>query len=827
MIQLRKDNAERRTWTPLIWDFVNKRAITVEDNPTPPPPQPGEIHEDIPLLIGTEYDNLGETDEEESEDEDPTTTTTQLEPTTELDHGTTAKILAFAKIFEPTIDEEMLRDMLDLGIKAEQQERVLGVEDAIQWANDFVFNEEETLAADRATILQHKGDWHDLLKHRREGKKADRLSEARIRDNINPDNPEYEKLQALVPGFEVVTDVDWRNNSQETPEEPSSKFMQVRNAVLKMLYFDFYHKEHGMFVTLEHAKALGINLSPANWTTKENKAKGRPIWDYSRVAKGHTSALNNPNLKEHFKKQYGPIQHPSIDSITIKLLIYWEGVKRKLGSEAKREKMTAWKSDLAGAFTLLWALPRAIHLTGLYLGAGLVWLSFVGNFGWAGMPFVFDIITRALRWELQYPGILKGIMDMFADDAFGFAYGEEAKEDCEYVTAYFDKVLGPGAAEPTKTEVAHIMDIIGYRFNLINWTLAVKPANLKRALTGFYAINVKESKLSLKDCQRLGSWASRYSKCCPYITPWVRCLWNEVRRRHASKRKLTLSAEGQSAVLIIRSFLLGLSLENSTFTRDLDSFDTSNEEGYEWLAEVDASLSGIGIVWSYVDRDGSEKTEKAVACGAYSTSVLGFAFDSSFQNVSEFIAGIIGIVGLMYTGADPKKIQLRGDSKSALSWARTWKFEGGRVNRAACLYILLTQMAGVTLSRPEHIPGKKNYWPDKLSRVWDKRKGIGNYWPLSIEKIAEEIPSGYKDNPDHTDFKIRVLEFDVEEILDLCKGEPLMEEIEVAMFFAKAKKWVRKVLHQQRIILKDPSKWWTTEELREKRLQWAMDDEDL
>ena len=83
------------------------------------------------------------------------------------------------------------------------------------------------------------------------------------------------------------------------------------------------------------------------------------------------------------------------------------------------------------------------------------------------------------------------------------------------------------------------------------------------------------------------------------------------------------------------------------------------------VAEFDASLAGIGIVWF----DVQEGTEVAMGLYALSTVALGFKDDSSYQNLSEFIAAIVAVLGfgcfirLGYTG---KNLLLWGDSITAL-----------------------------------------------------------------------------------------------------------------------------------------------------------------
>ncbi len=56
-----------------------------------------------------------------------------------------------------------------------------------------------------------------------------------------------------------------------------------------------------------------------------------------------------------------------------------------------------WKSDLKGAFNLLHFRPEDVHLICTQVDNEVIFCYFRGNFGWTGMPFNSEVLTRVLR----------------------------------------------------------------------------------------------------------------------------------------------------------------------------------------------------------------------------------------------------------------------------------------------------------------------------------------------------------------------------------------------------------------------------------------------
>jgi hypothetical protein len=123
-------------------------------------------------------------------------------------------------------------------------------------------------------------------------------------------------------------------------------------------------------------------------------------------------------------------------------------------------------------------------------------------------------------------------------------------------------------------------------------------------------------------------------------------------------------------------------IDENNFAQPLDEFRLMK---HECVAEFDASLSGIGVIWYRVYEDG---TEVPVGGCAVDLRVLGFGDDSSYQNTAEFIGATVATNGLEAMGLGGLPIRLRGDSVTALTWANENKFRSALVTPAAIVYTL-------------------------------------------------------------------------------------------------------------------------------------------
>ena len=103
----------------------------------------------------------------------------------------------------------------------------------------------------------------------------------------------------------------------------------------------------------------------------------------------------------------------------------------------------------------------------------------------------------------------------------------------------------------------------------------------------------------------------------------------------------------------------------------------------------DGCLDGSGVIWyggqsaTAIFQDARIRGLTALGGAAVDLRSLGFGDDSSFQNVSEFISLLIGVVGAIAMGWDISSVLFVGDSQTELTWAREGRFRPSNVRNSA------------------------------------------------------------------------------------------------------------------------------------------------
>jgi hypothetical protein len=114
------------------------------------------------------------------------------------------------------------------------------------------------------------------------------------------------------------------------------------------------------------------------------------------------------------------------------------------------------------------------------------------------------------------------------------------------------------------------------------------------------------------------------------------------------------------------------------YTRSIESF---TPEHPVVVAEFDSSLSGAGVIW-YARNSG---TEEVLGVCAVDLRFLGFEFDSSNQNLAEYIGAVVAVLGQVVLGYSGRSLALRGDSVTALTWAVTERPRGKIVTNSSII----------------------------------------------------------------------------------------------------------------------------------------------
>jgi hypothetical protein len=209
--------------------------------------------------------------------------------------------------------------------------------------------------------------------------------------------------------------------------------------------------------------------------------------------------------------------------------------------------------------------------------------------------------------------------------------------------------------------------------------------------------------------------------------------------RTSSQALFYLSSEAIVAVQCWRAMLSLVRFREQEFTRSIASFAPEHPSV---VAEFDSSLSGSGVIW-YARDSG---TEVVLGVSAVDLRFLGFGFDSSNQNLAEYIGAIIAVLGQVMLGHSGRSLALRGDSMTALTWAVTERPRGTIVINASIVWTLLCVATNIDVIEYTHIPGDVNINCDRLSRrdatpgmtVREEATGMGIEGGVVIEVNEDE-----------------------------------------------------------------------------------------
>jgi hypothetical protein len=143
---------------------------------------------------------------------------------------------------------------------------------------------------------------------------------------------------------------------------------------------------------------------------------------------------------------------------------------------------------------------------------------------------------------------------------------------------------------------------------------------------------------------------------------------------------------------------------------------------------------------------------------------LEFGWDSSYQNCSEYITIILGVVGAIAMGWDTSAIEIMGDSETALRWADSGRFKSNNVINAATVMSVLCATKDVHFMDSKHIPKEQNWHADMFSRTEE-----GETWNQLVRRMRtrdDEIPLNLKE--------VKIPNLD--ELLDLCDPRKSFED---------------------------------------------------
>ena len=122
--------------------------------------------------------------------------------------------------------------------------------------------------------------------------------------------------------------------------------------------------------------------------------------------------LNTDEVADLAKQRWGDILHPTITDIVLMVV----GLVCD-NPGLSMDDVDMWKTDLRGAYTLMSFKSTNCMKFAVELVNDITIIFLCGPFGWSSTPAAFQVITRAILFQLK--GLLLGLALMYVDDIIG------------------------------------------------------------------------------------------------------------------------------------------------------------------------------------------------------------------------------------------------------------------------------------------------------------------------------------------------------------------------------------------------------------------------
>ena len=614
-------------------------------------------------------------------------------------------LLLFHSSFAP--DEAAVHDVLTAAYRAGAE--TLGIRAAQQWGADFRFPT-DVCPRDLHALIESSESFQEFVTTKQQSLADSRLSAERVYAVFGADGcavagvelADFHRiLEFATTGISVPLPVGFRRCT--VPPPLRTKYVQVAPAVNKLIH-DQHQAGTVVLIPLDTALQIpGIHFSQQHWTEKKDKAQGRIICDVANAADDGSTPLNGSlgpardALRAEIEQKWGPIQHPTLPELMSMIL--------SAADEFGWDDLILWKKDLQGAFNLLWFRPADVPHLAFLLTGSLVVLHLAGMFGWVGMPFAFDVVTRCLRALVR--SVIRGKADMYVDDVMAVSPRYALHLDMQAAHTAICDLLGPKAVAPAKDESGRVLDWIGWEIDLDSRLVTLSHRNFLRTTYAFFFFDIN-APVSLQLVQRLASLASRCSQLARQMRPFTKSLYDCAAQYNATHKRRHLTGAARTDVTMWRSFLLAVHLDPRRVARPIASFAARTTT---LVIEYDSSLTAFAVGISAVSGD--------------TTSLLAFTAvpspfpptkEARFQNTYEFIAVILGLLLARRARVQSPAFSLRGDSISSLQWAVKDRAASSLARRANIAYTLIACDIDAVVADTVHVPGVLNTVYDGLSR---------------------------------------------------------------------------------------------------------------
>lgn len=545
--------------------------------------------------------------------------------------------------------------------------------------------------------------------------------------------PEFDRLLSIASHADIIFPDKFVPNKL-LGGNPRPLYQEVQSA-LTVLTSRLVRKSQAIIVS---AGALnkGLRLdgllghsSPYHWTPKPTNVLGRQICDYS--GSDSISAVNDdPSLRSKLKEKYGELRHPSLRDY---IRLYYN-----VKSRFPDENILIFKIDVTDAFPRIIINP--VHIAWLLISmlSSLYLINLVGTFGYAGLPYIYGVVTRALEWKFASTCVaLFGITMalIYVDDMVGFLPQSKASALISVAVQQAHDLLGIDAIRTEKNRLSHSEDVIGWRLDTkAEVCLPSCRAILKLCYLFFILTPKVPSCLTKRELQRLQSFVSRYSQALPFLRSFSYSFGPATRGLRSQNARRSVGTRIQTDIWFWR---VGLVI--------LCSQPYSIGIPFNWLLininDDEANAKNADII-VYSDAASSSQT-----VGVYAPSVgyFAFSFDSRkshtllHSNRLEFygvVLGVYSVLSLLPYDSQPLHIHAWSDNTTAVADAEKRR---ARDNLSLHLLIILSLLQILRHCKITygHIPGKVNVVADALSRNF---VGLSEEASIQSKQVLAHLP---------------------------------------------------------------------------------------
>jgi len=598
-----------------------------------------------------------------------------------------------------------------------------GRAEAIEWGRNTLPNDfhPNIASTDNASLVRHG---YDIIKVAHEKQQLHlplRLNKDRILLICDESIIPFEDLAAFqalknalleiaTEGVEIPTYPGFVPSNTSPPFRKS--YLECYPAVHALLD-EFISKGLAIVLDAEHASKIAPNTlnlgNSMGWAVKSSKECGRQT--------GDLNDLNFDEGKAWCSEKYGPVVFPTIVDFIVQIIeakdIY--GIKN----------ISIYEHDITGAHQLVFFKPKSTPLLTFQLLNGFFIIFLAGIFGWNGMSFAFNIISKILVILFRAKMPLSKTT-IYSDNILGVCPTREIEPCFSIIESTVSGLLGPASISPEKRKSSlnteRSMVAIGWKISLLDETVSPSARTLTKGVAIIYSIDLSK-KISIKDLQRLAAYCYYFCIIFPELRFLLGDLYFPLRGVNYSRNKylqISLTPSFITAVLIWRAAIT-LYLSDRGFTRSLEDFRIPRRAiGLEF----DGSAFGAGIRIFNLESPSSPLPD--IASSPRMSGSIAYSFGpaichtSIYQNSCELLALTLGLLLItkLQDCSTPTLIHLRGDSNTALEWASDSNFQIGSSRATVMLLVEICRRYKFVFAKDySQITSEVNWRCDTFSRL--------------------------------------------------------------------------------------------------------------